>query len=48
MQEKHPELRGDTWEERQRQGGMVAMEFAEEKFHQLELFNDITELKSEE
>ena len=48
VQEKHPELRGDTWEERQRQGGMVAMEFAEEKFHQLELFNNVTESKSEE
>ena len=37
VQEKFPELRGVTWEERQRQGGMVASEFAQ--FNQLNLFD---------
>jgi hypothetical protein len=41
VQEKNPELRGETWEERQRQGGMIAKEMVEEKFYQLSLFNDI-------
>lgn len=38
VQEKYPELRGQTWEERQRQGGMVAKEIAEEKYYQTSLF----------
>lgn len=38
VQEKHPELRGKTWEERQRQGGMIAAEIAEDKLYQLSLF----------
>lgn len=40
VQEKHPELRGKTWEERQRQGGMVAAEMAAEKLLQLSLFGN--------
>jgi hypothetical protein len=39
VQEKFPELRGKTWEERQRQGGMVAAEMVEEKIIQLEMFD---------
>lgn len=39
IQEKYPELRGKKWEERQRQGGMMAQEFAEQKYFQLELFS---------
>lgn len=39
LQEKCPELRGETWEERQRQGGMLAREIAEEKT-QLEIFDN--------
>lgn len=38
VQERHPHLRGTTWEERQMQGGMMAKEMAEEKYYQLELF----------
>lgn len=37
VQEKYPELRGKSWEERQRQGGMVASEMAE--IRQLGLFD---------
>lgn len=37
VQEKYPELRGKTWEERQKQGGMVASELAE--ITQLGLFD---------
>jgi len=40
VQEKHPQLRGETWEERQRQGGMMAQEIHEIGSFQLELFND--------
>jgi hypothetical protein len=40
VQEKHPELRGDTWAERQRQGGLVAQEMAEDQYYQLDLFKD--------
>jgi len=29
VQEKYPELRGHTWVERQRQGGVVGKEFAQ-------------------
>lgn len=38
VQEKRPELRGKTWEERQRQAGMVASEVAEFKNLQSSLF----------
>jgi hypothetical protein len=38
VQEKYPELRGHTWGERQRQGGMVAKDFAQSKYSQLSLF----------
>lgn len=44
VQEKYPELRGETWEERQRQGGMVALEMAEERFIQMSLFEDDTRI----
>jgi len=37
-QEKKPELRGKNWEERQRQSGMLASEFAEEQLIQASLF----------
>lgn len=40
VQEKYPELRGKTWEERQRQGGMIASEMVQEKILQLSLFGD--------
>ena len=40
VQEKNPELRGKTWEERQSMGGMVAQEFIDDKYFQLELFSD--------
>lgn len=40
VQEKYPELRGKTWEERQRQGGMVAREMAEDSYYQTSLFNE--------
>ncbi len=38
VQEEYPELRGVTWEERQRQGGVLAKEIAMIN-KQLELFN---------
>jgi hypothetical protein len=44
VQEKHPELRGETWEERQRQGGMVAAEMAEDRYFQLDLFGNDTRI----
>ena len=44
IQEKHPELRGTTWVERQKQGGLIAQEVAEEQYFQLELFPNTLEL----
>lgn len=40
IQEKCPELRGDEWEERQKQGGLIRSEIAENKeiMKQLKLF----------
>lgn len=38
VQEKFPELRGKEWEERQKQGGVIALEMADEKELQLSLF----------
>lgn len=40
VQEKYAHLRGKEWEERQMQGGMVAKDFNELKYFQLELFSD--------
>jgi hypothetical protein len=40
VQEKFPELRGQKWEERQRQAGLIAKEIAEDKYHQMELFKN--------
>ena len=37
-QEKRPELRGKNWEERQKQSGLLAAEFAEEQLIQASLF----------
>jgi len=37
-QEKRPELRGKTWEERQKQSGLLASEFAEDQLIQSSLF----------
>jgi len=43
LQEKFPELRGKDWADRQRQGGMMASEFAAngEIQAQLDMFNNI-------
>ena len=38
VQENREDLRGKTWEERQRQGGMVAKEMVEINIQQLKLF----------
>ena len=38
LQERHPELRGKEWEERQRLAGLVSKEIMEEKNYQLDLF----------
>ncbi len=38
IQEHCPELRGNFWEERQAQGGIVATEIAKGRFLQTELF----------
>jgi hypothetical protein len=38
IQEHNPDLRGEFWEERQAQGGMVATEIAQGRFFQTELF----------
>lgn len=42
VQEQNPELRGKKWKERQKQGGMVAEEFAEQKFLEFDLFSTHT------
>lgn len=44
VQEKHPELRGETWEERQRQGGMIALDMVNSKYRQLSIFEDDTRI----
>lgn len=38
IQEKYPDLRGEFWEERQAQGGMIAMEVVTDRFIQPSLF----------
>ncbi len=38
VQENREDLRGKTWEERQRQGGMIAKEMVEINVQQLKLF----------
>lgn len=40
IQEKRPDLRGKTWEERQRMGGLMAKEFADMETIQSKLFDD--------
>ena len=40
VQEKFPELRGKEWEQRQKQAGMISQEIAEEKYHQIQLFDN--------
>lgn len=40
VQEKRPELRGKTWEERQRMGGMMAKEFHDIENVQSKLFDN--------
>lgn len=39
VQERRPELRGETWEERQRMGGMIAKEYAAMQDIQSSLFD---------
>jgi len=41
VQERNPSLRGETWAERQKYGGLVAQEVAESKYHQLDLFPEV-------
>ena len=40
VQENREDLRGKTWEERQRQGGMVAKEMVEINIQQLKMFDE--------
>jgi hypothetical protein len=39
VQERHPELRGKEWEERQRKAGLMSREIIDEKNRQLDLFD---------